>query len=51
MPDTGVSTKTIYFAQERWPKWDFKNIPPKPAHYQIVKKQYTNPKDKLEIRI
>ena len=51
MPDTGSNIKTSYYAQERWPKWDFKICPPEPAYYQIVKKQNFNSEKKLETHL
>ena len=38
MPTTGVQEKSNYYAEKRWPKWDFKKTPPKPANYHIVRK-------------
>jgi len=38
LPTTGNESKSIYYAKERWPKYDFKNCSPKPAHYQIARK-------------
>ena len=47
MPTVGT-IKTDYYAKDRWPKWDFKNHPPEPAQYQIVRKQQTETKKSLE---
>ncbi len=41
LPVTGNERKSNYYAKERWPKYDFRNRPPKPAHYQIVRKAST----------
>ena len=30
--------KSVYYCKERWPIYDFKKRPPKPANYQIVRK-------------
>ena len=38
LPTTGNESKSNYYAKDRWPKYDFKNRPPKPAHYQIARK-------------
>jgi len=38
LPTTTNKIKSNYYARKRWPKYDFKNHPPKPANYQIVKK-------------
>ena len=38
LPTTGNKGKSTYYARERWPKYDFKNCPPKPAYYQIARK-------------
>ncbi len=44
LPTTGNSeeSKSIYYAKERWPQYDFNNRPPKPAFYQIARKNHTN---------
>jgi len=39
MPSIGKSIKSIYYARDRWPHWDFIANPPKPAMYQVVHKQ------------
>ena len=38
MPTTGSGTKSNYYAKDRWPIYNFKVTPPKPAKYQIVRK-------------
>ncbi len=38
LPTTSNENQSNYYAKERWPIYDFKNRPPKPAHYQIVRK-------------
>ena len=38
LPTTGNKSTSVYYAKERWPKYDFKNRPPKPAYYQIARK-------------
>ena len=40
MPTTGSEkNKSAYYAQNRWPKWDYKKSPPKAANYHIVGKK------------
>jgi hypothetical protein len=39
MPSIGRSISSIYYARDRWPKYDFLANPPKPATYQVVHKQ------------
>ena len=39
MPTTGSQKKSAYYAQDRWPKWDFEKTPPKAANYHIVGKK------------
>ena len=51
VPTTGDKIKSIYYAPARWPKWDFKKNPPKPAQYQTVRKTQPKPEKKLEARI
>ena len=51
MPTTGEKTKSNYFAPERWPKWDFKILPPRPANYQIVRKSQLKVEKKLEVHL
>ena len=46
-PTVGTA-KTNYYAKDRWPKWNFKNHPPEPAQYQIVRKQQGETKKSLE---
>ena len=50
MPTVGT-LKSNYYAKERWPVWDFKNLPPKPAEYQIVRKKHPQAKERLEAHI
>ncbi len=38
LPTTANENKSFYYAKERWPQYDFKNRPPKPAFYQIARK-------------
>ena len=38
LPTTGNKFTINYYAKERWPKYDFKNDPPQPALYQVVRK-------------
>jgi len=38
MPTTGSDAKSNYYAKERWPIYNFKINPPRPAKYQIVRK-------------
>jgi len=38
LPTTGNKSKSSYYAKDRWPKYNFKNRPPKPAYYQIARK-------------
>ena len=40
LPTTGNKNKSAYYAKERWPQYDFKNRPPKPAFYQIARKSH-----------
>ena len=47
MPTTGEKTKSNYFAPERWPKWDFKLLPPGPSNYQVVRKTQTKIEKKI----
>ena len=47
LPTTGNNVKSTYYAQERWPKFDFKVYPPKPASYQIVRKSELRTSDKF----
>ena len=51
MPTTGEKTKSNYFAPERWPKWDFKILPPKPANYQIVRKSQPQVEKNPEVHL
>lgn len=37
MPST-TQTSSRYWARERWPLYDYSKSPPRPAHYQIVRK-------------
>jgi hypothetical protein len=36
MPETGKATPVKYYAQDRWPVWDFSRIQPKEVLYQMV---------------
>ena len=47
LPTTGNKSTSIYYAKERWPKYDFKNYPPKPAYYQIARKSQPQVEKKL----
>lgn len=38
MPSVGETTRSVYYAQDRWPKWDFENKPPQRRSYQTIKK-------------
>ena len=38
MPTTGNEEGSIYYAEDRWPQYDFIANPPKPAKYQVVRK-------------
>ena len=49
LPTTGNETKSIYYAKDRWPQYDFKNIPPKPAQYQIARKN--QPKVEQDLKL
>ena len=57
LPSTGNNVKSVYYAQDRWPKYDFKKKPPRPANYQIVRKSKLRteikviPKNPVENRI
>ena len=51
MPTTGEKTKSKYFAPNRWPKFDFKILPPKPARYQVVRKSTSGTSEKQEAQI
>ena len=44
---TGNAGKSLYYSKERWPKWDFTTNPPKPAHYQIVRKSQLRTEENL----
>ena len=47
LPTTGNNVKSVYYARERWPKYDFKTHLPKPANYQIVRKSKLRTNDKV----
>jgi len=47
LPTTGNNVKSVYYARERWPKYDFKTYPPKPANYQTVRKSKLRTNDKV----
>jgi len=53
LPTTGNSeeSKSIYYSKERWPQYDFKNRPPKPAFYQIARKNHTHVEKKMDVEI
>ncbi len=44
LPATSSNYKAIYYAQDRWPHWDFEAHPPEPATYQIVGSSNLTPK-------
>ena len=46
LPTTTNEIKSNYYARERWPEYDFKNHPPKPANYQIVRKTQSKMSEK-----
>jgi len=48
LPATGNKVESTYYAKERWPKYDFKAHPPKPANYQIVRKSKSLTNDKIQ---
>ena len=48
LPATGNKVECAYYAKERWPKYDFKAHPPKPANYQIVRKSKLRTEDKIK---
>ena len=47
LPTTGNKSKSVYYAKERWPQYDFKNRPPKPAFYQIARKSHLQTEQKV----
>ena len=47
LPTTGNNVKSTYYAQNRWPKYDFVNKPPRPAKYQIARKSKLRTEDGL----
>ena len=51
MPTTGGKNKSNYFAKDRWPIYDFKVNPPKPANYQIVRKNQQQTKNDINLKI
>ena len=51
MPTTGTEKKSKYYAKNRWPKWDYKKIPPNPSNYQIVRKQKSQTIEDLGFKI
>ena len=51
LPTTGNKSTSTYYAKERWPKYDFKNCPPKPAYYQIARKSQPKVEKKLSARM
>jgi anaerobic magnesium-protoporphyrin IX monomethyl ester cyclase len=48
LPTTGNEGKSNYYAKDRWPKYNFKNHPPKPAHYQIARKSQPQASKQLD---
>jgi len=38
MPPVSSAMNSDYYAQDRWPKWNFNESPPNPSHFQIVRK-------------
>ena len=51
LPTTGNLIKSNYYAKERWPKYDFKNRPPKPAYYQTARKSQNLPREQSDAQI
>ena len=51
LPATGSLIKSVYYAKERWPIYDFDKKPPKPAKYQIVRKTNPRSESRTEVRI
>ena len=51
LPATGNEIKSNYYDRESWPIYDFRERPPKPAKYQIVRKTKRSMEKKLEARI
>ena len=51
LPATGNLIKSVYYSKARWPEFDFRKYPPKPANYQIVRKTNLKVEQKLEARI
>ena len=51
LPATGNQTKLVYYCKERWPIYDFKKMPPKPANYQIVRKTPTKTDQNVKLHI
>lgn len=39
MPSVSQTIQSTYYAKERWPEWDFSNLPPKASHFQIARKR------------
>ena len=51
LPTTGNESKSSYYAKEHWPQYDFKNRPPKPAYYQIARKNQPKVEQKLDVEM
>ena len=48
LPTTGNESKSNYYAKDRWPKYNFKTCPPKPAHYQVARKSQAQVSKQLD---
>ena len=48
---TSNENQSNYYAKERWPIYDFKNRPPKPAYYQIARKNQPQVEQKLNVGV
>lgn len=42
MPSVSTVTKSVYYARDRWPMWDFEANPPQPSSYQVARKERIN---------
>jgi len=51
MPTTGNVEGSTYYAEDRWPKYDFIKNPPKPAKYQVVRKSKLRPEGNKKVHI
>ena len=51
LPTTGNVSKSNYYAKDRWPRYNFKNHPPKPAHYQIARKSQPQANKQLDTQV